>query len=97
MVNNNGKLYNEIFEIVLVLNEGMEIGIEENEYSDYVNEQTFNVIKEMYNEMEILLKTIYKLPPNSNICGEKYMETVMDEVYSTIKYQYYKLNTDTIG
>ena len=97
MVNNNGKLYNEIFEIVLVLNEGMEIGIEENEYSDYVNEQTFNVIKEMYNEMEILLKTIYKLPTNSNICGEKYMETVMDEVYSTIKYQYYKLNTDTIG
>ena len=41
---------------------------------------------EMYNEMEILLKTIYKLPPNSNICEEKYMETVMDEVYSTIKY-----------
>ena len=40
----------------------------------------------MYNEMEILLKTIYKLPTNSNICGEKYMETVMDEVYSTIKY-----------
>ena len=83
---NNGKLYNEVFEIILELNEEMEIGIEENEYSDYLNEQTFNVIEEMYNEMEILLKTIYKLTPNSNICEEKYMETVMDEVYSTIKY-----------
>ena len=84
---NNGKLYNEVFEIILELNEGMEIGIEENEYSDYLNEQTFNVINEMYNEMEILLKTIYKYSQhNENICEEKYMETVMDEVYSIIKY-----------
>jgi len=33
--------------------------------------------------LEILLNNIYKY--NKNECREKYMETVMDEVYSLIK------------
>ena len=65
---NNGKLYNEVFEIILELNEGMEIGIEENEYSDYLNEQTYNVLKELYEELELLLKTIYR--KNDNDCQD---------------------------
>ena len=78
----NEKIYNELFEIIIELNEGMEIGIEENEYSDYLNEQTYNVLKELYEELELLLKTIYR--KNDNDCQEKYMETVIDEVYSMI-------------
>ena len=78
----NEKIYNELFEIIIELNEGMEIGIEENEYSDYINEQTYNVLKVLYEELELLLKTIYR--KNDNDCQEKYMETVIDEVYSMI-------------
>ena len=36
------KLYSELFEIILELYEGMEVGIEENDYSDYINEITYN-------------------------------------------------------
>ena len=35
------KKYNEIFEIILELHEGMEVGVEENNYSDYINEITY--------------------------------------------------------
>ena len=44
----NEKLYNELFEIIIELNDGMEIGIEENDYSDYLNDQTYNVLKELW-------------------------------------------------
>ena len=37
------KLYNELFEIILELYEGMEVEIEENDYSDYINEITYNI------------------------------------------------------
>lgn len=88
----NEKLYNEIFEIIIELNEGMEERIEENDYSDFLNDRTYDVIKEIYNELEILLKTIYR--KNDDDCQEKYMETVVDEVYEMIVYQsMYKLNT----
>ena len=39
------KLYNELFEIILELYEGMEVEIEENDYSDYINEITYNIYK----------------------------------------------------
>ena len=78
----NEKLYNELFEIIIELNEGMEIGIEENDYSDYLNDQTHYLMEELYEELEILLKTIYR--KNDEDCQEKYMETVIDEVYSMI-------------
>ena len=78
----NEKLYNELFEIIIELNEGMEIGIEENDYSDYLNDQTHYLMEELYEELEILLKTIYR--KNDKDCQEKYMETVIDEVYSMI-------------
>ena len=81
----NEKLYNEIFEIIIELNEGMEERIEENDYSDFLNDRTYDVIKEIYNELEILLKTIYR--KNDDDCQEKYMETVIDEVYEMIVYQ----------
>ena len=80
----NEKLYNEIFEIIIELNEGMEERIEENDYSDFLNDRTYDVIKEIYNELEILLKTIYR--KNDDDCQEKYMETVVDEVYEMIVY-----------
>tara|TARA_R100000988_G_scaffold74743_2_gene39350 strand:+ start:148 stop:393 length:246 start_codon:yes stop_codon:yes gene_type:complete len=80
----NEKLYNEIFEIIIELYDGMEERIEENDYSDFLNDRTYDVIKEIYNELEILLKTIYR--KNDNDCQEKYMETVIDEVYEMIVY-----------
>ena len=39
------KLYNELFEIILELHEEMEVEIEENDYSDYINEITYNIYK----------------------------------------------------
>jgi len=41
----NEKLYNEIFEIIIELYEGMETNIEENNYSDFLNDRTYEVHK----------------------------------------------------
>ena len=34
------KKYDELFEIIVELYEGLEIGIEENDYSDFLNDRT---------------------------------------------------------
>ena len=41
----NEKLYNEIFEIIIELYEGMDTNIEENNYSDFLNDRTYEVHK----------------------------------------------------
>jgi hypothetical protein len=34
------KKYNELFEIIVELYEGLEVGVEENDYSDFLNDRT---------------------------------------------------------
>jgi len=34
------KKYDELFEIIVELYEGLEVGIEENDYSDFLNDRT---------------------------------------------------------
>ena len=41
----NEKLYNEIFEIIIELYDGIEEKIEENDYSDFLNDRTYDVHK----------------------------------------------------
>ena len=77
----NEKLYNEIFEIIIELYDGLGID-NDDDFNDFLNDRTYDVIKEIYNELEILLKTIYR--KNNDDCQEKYMESVYDEVYEMI-------------
>jgi len=34
--------YNELFEILVELYEGLEVSIEENDYSDFLNDRTYD-------------------------------------------------------
>ena len=36
------KKYDELFEIIVKLYEGLEVGIEENDYSDFLNDRTYD-------------------------------------------------------
>ena len=38
------KKYNELFEILVKLYEGLEVGIEENDYSDFLNDRTYDEV-----------------------------------------------------
>ena len=38
------KKYDELFEIIVELYEGLEVGIEENDYSDFLNDRTYDEI-----------------------------------------------------
>jgi hypothetical protein len=39
--------YNELFEVLVELYEGLEIGIEENDYSDFLNDRTYDEMKKI--------------------------------------------------
>ena len=60
--------YNELFEILVELYEGLEVGVEENDYSDFLNDRTYdevyNTHKERFEEMNCFQK--YKSYTNSN-------------------------------
>ena len=62
------KKYNELFEILVELYEGLEVGIEENDYSDFLNDRTYdevyNTYKERFESMNCFQK--YKSYTNSN-------------------------------
>ena len=77
----NEKLYNELFEIIIELYDGMGIP-NDDDFNDFLNDRTSDITSELYEELELLLKTIYRM--NDNDCQDKYMETVFDEVYEMI-------------
>ena len=79
----NEKLYNELFEIIIELYDGMGIP-NDDDFNDFLNDRTSDIMSELYEELELLLKTIYRKTDDD--CQEKYMETVMDEVYEMIVY-----------
>ena len=85
----NEKLYNEIFEIIIELYDGLGID-NDDDFNDFLNDRTYDVIKEIYNELEVLLKTIYR--KNNDDCQEKYMESVYDEVYNAHKERFESMN-----
>ena len=39
--------YNELFEILVELYEGLEVDIEENDYSDFLNDRTYDEVRKI--------------------------------------------------
>jgi len=43
-MNKNELKYNELFEIIVELYEGLEMDVEENDYSDFLNDRTYDEV-----------------------------------------------------
>jgi len=77
----NEILYDELFEIIIELYDGMGIP-NDDDFNDFLNDRTSDLMSELYEDLQSLLKTIYRM--STDDCPEKYMESVLDEVHEII-------------